>query len=114
MKKLFTALIVFLLPSFVLSQSAELAVKGTIPVICANLEEFASTLEQFNENPFITALSSRDMGDGVLQPTAMVIFYNNETRTFTVAEKIGDYFCVIAVGENMQPYFDENSIRTKM
>ena len=84
-------------------------IKGTMPVICADAKTFVDTIVDFGEEPVLTAQSSRDMGDGMMVPTAMVIFLNTKTGTYTIAEKVDNMYCVIALGENMKPYFDKDT-----
>lgn len=80
-------------------------VKGTIPIICATAQEFSSTIVDYKEEALLAGVSLRDTGqsDG-LTPFAMVIFTNPDTGTFTIAEKVADMYCVIAIGKDMQPY----------
>lgn len=84
-------------------------VKGTIPVICATAEEFSSTIIEYKEEALLVGLSLRDTGqsDG-LTPFAMVVFVNAETGTYTIAEKVADMYCVIAIGKDMKPYTEKD------
>jgi len=84
-------------------------IQGTVPIVCADEKEFIGTIVSFDEEPFITALSKRDMGNGLLTPAALVIFLNPKTGSFTIAEKISDMYCVVAMGENMKPYLNEEN-----
>ena len=84
-------------------------VKGTIPIMCTSLESLAQTLEEYNEVPLLTGLSKRDTGDGTLWPFSMVIFANGETGTYTIAEKVENMYCVIGIGENLQPFVDKET-----
>jgi hypothetical protein len=81
-------------------------IKGTVPVVCADEKTFADTIVEFGEQPVLTALSNRDMGDNLLVPSALVVFLNTKTDTYTIAEKIENMYCVIAMGENMKPYLE--------
>lgn len=83
-------------------------IRGTVPIVCADEQGFAEAITNFNEEPMLTALSNRDMGEGLLVPTSLVVFINTKTGTFTIAEKIDDKYCVVAMGENMKPYPGEN------
>ena len=100
-------LVAFLL-SISISVNAK-SIQGTVPIICADEKEFIGTIISFDEEPFITALSKRDMGNGLLTPAALVIFLNPKTGSYTIAEKISDMYCVVAMGENMKPYLDEEN-----
>jgi hypothetical protein len=84
------------------------AIIGTVPIICTTLEDISSTLEQFNEFPLLTAQSNRDFGDELLLSVPMVVFFNRETGSFTIAEQVNDMFCITAIGENMKPYIDQD------
>ena len=100
-------LIAFLL-SVTISANAK-NIKGTVPIVCADEKEFVEAIVSFDEEPFITALSKRDLGNGLLTPTSLVIYLNPKTGSFTVAEKISDMYCVVAMGENMKPYLDKEN-----
>lgn len=109
MKTIITALL-FLIPTIIFAQTdRDLSgtIRGAYPVMCVPMEEVAKTIEEFEEEPFITALSHRDTGDGKPVPFAMVIFYNYKTGTFTIGEKIADKICIVAAGENLKPYVEE-------
>jgi hypothetical protein len=100
------------LAAFLLMITASISAKniqGSVPIVCADEKEFVEAIVSFDEEPFITALSKRDLGNGLLTPTALVIFLNPKTGSFTVAEKISDMYCVVAMGENMKPYLDEEN-----
>jgi len=104
-------LIAFLL-SVTISANAK-NIKGTVPIVCADEKEFVEAIVSFDEEPFITALSKRDLGNGLLTPTSLVIYLNPKTGSFTVAEKISDMYCVVAMGENMKPYLDKENKPSK-
>lgn len=96
--------------AFLLSITATVSAKniqGSVPIVCADEKEFVEAIVSFDEEPFLTALSKRDMGNGLLTPAALVVFLNPKTGSFTIAEKISDMYCVVAIGENMKPYFDD-------
>jgi hypothetical protein len=88
-------------------------IKGTVTIVCANEKEFLETIISFDEEPMLTARSNRDMGNGLLTPTALVVFLNPKTGTFTIAEKVDEMYCVVAMGENMQPFFAKESQHLK-
>jgi hypothetical protein len=83
-------------------------IQGTVPIVCADEKEFIDAIVSFDEEPFITALSKRDMGNGLLTPTALVVFLNPKTGTFTIAEKVDEMYCIISMGENMKPFYSED------
>jgi hypothetical protein len=85
------------------------AIKGTVPIVCSDEKTFVETMLEFGETPLLTALSNRDMGEGMLVPAALVIFVNPKTNTFTIAEKIADMYCAVAMGENMKPFIDDTT-----
>lgn len=97
----------FLLPLlfFPVFSHAEV-IRGTIPIMCTGMKEFVNTMAEFEELPLLTALSNRDFGNETVVPTALVVFVNAKTNTFTIAEKLEDKVCVIAIGENMKPFED--------
>jgi len=93
------------------SASAKI-IQGTVPIVCADEKEFIDTIVSFDEEPFITALSKRDMGNGLLTPTALVVFLNPKTGTFTIAEKVDEMYCIISMGENMKPFIAEDKVKS--
>lgn len=100
------------LVAFLLMTSVTVSAKniqGSVPIVCADEKEFIDAIDSFNEEPFITALSKRDLGNGLLTPASLVIFLNSKTGSFTIAEKIDDMYCVVAMGENMQPFYSSDS-----
>jgi len=84
-------------------------IQGAVPIVCADEKTFIEAIAIFNEEPFITALSNRDLGNGLLTPAALVVFLNPKTGTFTIAEKVDEMYCVVAMGENMKPYLDKEN-----
>ena len=82
-------------------------IRGAVPIVCTDEAGFVDAITNFDEQPMLTALSNRDMGEGLLVPTSLVVFVNTKTGTFTIAEKIADKYCVVAMGENMKPFVDE-------
>lgn len=112
MKTLFAILLV--IPSLILAQTPdpkEPLIHGSVPVVCAGLEDFAETMHEFGEVPMLTGLSNRDTGNKVMTPFALVVFANPKTGTFTIVEQVADRYCVISLGENLQPYVQENSYK---
>lgn len=93
------------LPVFAYPQST----KGTFPVVCAGIEEFANALEGFEEIPLLTGLSVREFGSESPVSVGLVVFANGKTGTFTIAEKFDDIICVIAMGENLKPYINQDT-----
>ena len=82
-------------------------IQGSVPIVCADEKEFVDAVTSFNEEPVLTARSNRDLGSGLLVPAALVVFLNRKTGTFTIAEKVDEMYCVIAMGENMQPFYSD-------
>lgn len=80
---------------------------ATTPIICTDKYEFARVIgEQYQEVPLVRGISVRVMeGENVSYP--LVVFYNFENRTFTIAEKRGEQICAIAAGDQFEP-LDEN------
>ena len=67
--------------------------------VCVNLNVLESTLQEFEEIPFVRGLSNRDpMG---IVP--LVIFVNPKTGSWSIIEKIEtNRYCVLAVGDNFE------------
>jgi hypothetical protein len=93
------------LPVFAYSQT----IKGSFPVVCADLEEFAKALEDFEEIPLLTGMSVREFENESPFSTALVVFANGKTGTFTIAEKFNDKICIVTMGKNFKPYIDEET-----
>ena len=69
------------------------------------MTDLMPTLTRYGEVPGMIADSVRfvDSPDQVFA-NSMILFINYMTKTWTLAERIGpDLYCVLAVGQNMQP-----------
>lgn len=70
-----------------------------VETYCVSKDVLESTLGEFKEFPLFRALSHR--GDGV--PTSLVIFVSQETKTWSIIEKIqSDLYCIIALGQEFE------------
>lgn len=75
-----------------------------IAAACFSLKETASLLNEFNEEPFVTGRSVRLNPANEAIQTAVIIFANPQTKTWTIVEKIEDQlYCVLATGTHLQP-----------
>jgi hypothetical protein len=100
--KLFSLLLAALIFS---SQSFAQNRISQFPTTCVTIESLAEVLHQYKENPAMTMDSSRETNGKVIT-NKLVLFINFETKTWTMAEKTyTDRYCVIAIGENINPYF---------
>ncbi len=88
-----------MIPSFVLAQEVT---NETRTVYCVNEENLDKIVTEFNEVPFIRALSVSNIG--VQQLISLVIFVNSKTNSFSIVEKIhGEKYCVLAAGGSFEP-----------
>jgi hypothetical protein len=72
---------------------------ATYQTVCVNLAVLESTLQEFEEIPFVRGLSDRDP----IGIVSLVIFVNPKTGSWTIVEKIKtDQYCILAVGNNFE------------
>lgn len=90
--------------TFLVSIAAQAEVTMTLPVICVDAATLTEVLEEYNEKPMLTMNTVRDVGgQAVAVPT--VLFVNQQTKTWTLVEKIDDsMYCAISAGENFSYY----------
>lgn len=77
---------------------AQEATEVRLPVVCVNQKLFLETVDEFEELPFIRGLSTRDGADN-----SLVVFLSPKTKTWSIVEKVGNRYCILAVGEGMEP-----------
>jgi hypothetical protein len=74
-------------------------------MVCATEKALESVLDEFGEIPFATMMSMREVPVLGVTANSMVIFVNPKTKSYTIVERIGkDLYCVVALGENIEPY----------
>ena len=77
-------------------------------LICASESDIGSVLESFDEIPFATMISMRDVPVLGVTANSMVIFVNPKTKSYTIVEKFGkNLYCVVSIGENISPYVEK-------
>lgn len=75
--------------------------------VCTDKESMFNTLIEFGEEPFMTMRSSTQSADGLVEEYPAVLFINAKTKTFTLVEQWNDnFFCVLALGNNIAPYIN--------
>lgn len=88
--------VLVLLPLFAL---AEDVVEVRLPVACVSPKIFLETVDSFQELPFVRGKSTRDGGN-----TSLVLFLNAKEKTWSIVERVSkDRYCILAVGEDMEP-----------
>jgi hypothetical protein len=88
MKKLL--ILLCMIPNLVFAQEV---INESRTVSCVNKENIYKLLGEFDEVPFIRALNSPVLGVPIFNP--LVIFVNQKTGSFTVAEKVEEQkYCV--------------------
>jgi len=89
------------------------AKKVPVDLICVNLETLDELLTEFGEEAALTMMVNRESKTGI-SSNPMVFFMNPKTKSWTLVEKISEkYYCVVALGENVKPYFEEKSKNSK-
>jgi hypothetical protein len=74
-----------------------------IDAYCIIKDHMARILAEHQEKPMLVGVSVRYVnGNEISVP--MVVFVNPETKSFTIAEKVNDKYCVVALGEKLSPY----------
>ncbi len=77
-------------------------------MVCATEKALGSVLNEFEEIPFATMTSMREIPVLGMTANSMIIFVNPKTKSYTIVERIGkDLYCVVAIGENIEPYREE-------
>jgi hypothetical protein len=67
--------------------------------VCVNLATLESTLQEFEEIPFVRGLSNRDP----IGIVSLVIFVNPKTGSWSIIEKIEkNRYCILAVGNSFE------------
>jgi transcription antitermination factor NusG len=70
--------------------------------ICLSAENIEKVTKDFNELPYLRAVSDREDSTGKnVNQYVMVLYINLETKTWTLVEKVDKVYCVIASGDNM-------------
>jgi hypothetical protein len=76
---------------------------------CTTKMIFAETLSRYGEVPIMRGHSLRNI-NGAQVAMNTVLFMNHETGSWTMAEQMSeDAVCVVAMGQNWHPYFDNNN-----
>jgi len=103
MKKiLFTALL--------LTQPALAVEKEVVqmPVYCMSEKEMDRILSKHGEVSFVGGTSTRVLEGGKRQHHPIILFVNPDTRTWTLVERAGEYYCAISLGEDLVPITKED------
>jgi hypothetical protein len=101
MKTLFASLL--LLPALVFSQNSnELVRQIPFTNYCVPMESLEQYLGQYDELPLLRGRSVRTIGEKQFEHV-MVFYFNRETKTWTIVERIGeDMFCIIGAGNSSE------------
>lgn len=71
-----------------------------LPVECGTLKQLSETMVEFKELPYAVAETTREI-KGILKEQVVLFFLNNNTKTWTVAEKVSDdLYCITSSGKN--------------
>lgn len=82
---------------------AQEVVSVPIDAYCVTKNHMTGILAEHQEKAMLVGVSVRNInGNEVSVP--MVVFVNPETKSFTIAEKVNDRYCVVALGEKLSPY----------
>jgi hypothetical protein len=98
MKNLLSAILLTVVPTIAQSQIVN------FPIPCTNISTLAEVIDKHGEEAAMTMTSSREI-EGKIITSPTVLFVNFKTKTWTLAEQITkDRYCIIAVGDNINPY----------
>jgi len=100
MKKLLFTLSIFPLFAFAQSKNVETAIFETV---CLERSDIDNSLQNFEEIPFMRGFSTRGNGDARMN-NSIVFFMNIKTKTWSIVERLDNLYCVIAMGEKLEPY----------
>ena len=77
----------------------------TVPIdaYCLSKEHMTEVIMEHEEKAMLTGVSVRSINNKEIA-VPMVVFVNSETKTFTIAEKVNDLYCVVVMGEKLTPY----------
>ena len=113
MRSLIALFFVAALTSTAAANDEEYTFRTPFDAICTSKLIFAETLARYGEVPIMRGHSLRNI-DGALLSMNTVLFMNIETGTWTMAEQMSeDALCVVAMGQNWHPYFDNKNAAPK-
>lgn len=98
MEKYLAALAFVSLPAF-----SQEVITVPIDAYCMTKDHMSEMLAEYEEKALMVGVSVRVVS-GTEVSSPMVIFVNSETRSFTIAEKVNDRYCVTAMGEKIKPF----------
>lgn len=77
----------------------------SMDIVCIDSRTFIDTVKKYGERPVLTAVSVKvtDAGEYFVP---LVVFINNQTRSWTIAEKVDNTYCIIGMGEEIKPFYD--------
>jgi hypothetical protein len=76
-----------------------------IPAICLSSDAMAKLLVEFDEQPSLTMITTREGVDGKTARHQTLLFINYETKSWSLVEKLDSgEFCIVGVGEKITPY----------
>jgi len=73
-----------------------------IPALCTTIGVMDEVLDKYDELPLVRGKSVREGSAGTVE-NSLVVFMNAKTGTWTLIERTGERYCVLAVGNSMQP-----------
>ena len=104
--RIIIAIFLSLVYSLVQAQQAENVQRGKLTVICAEWPEIGKMLGNYGERPFLRAISNRFEESGN-STNRMIIFTNPASHSYSIVEQwADDLYCVISVGQYLEPYVD--------
>jgi len=98
MEKYLAALAFVSLPVY-----AQEIVTAPIDAYCLSKERMTALLTEHEEKAMLVGVSVRNINNKEIS-VPMVVFANPETKSFTIAEKVNERYCVVAMGEKLTPY----------
>jgi hypothetical protein len=84
--------------------AAEQVTTINIPAMCVDIKSLTELVDEFAEIPAMVMTSKRDI-NGTAISNNVVLFVNFKEKSYTMVERVAkDIYCILAVGDDIQPY----------
>lgn len=83
-------------------------IKFPTELTCGGEDQFNAVLDKYEELPFATMSSTREIPGVGFKINPVVIFVNPKTKTYTMIERLSEeVYCIVSVGDGITPYTKE-------
>lgn len=83
-------------------------IKFPTELACGGEDLLNSVLNKYEELPFATMSSTREIAGVGFRINHLIIFVNPKTKTYTMIERFSEeVYCIVSVGEGISPYTKE-------